>query len=324
MHIDPRLGRVSTRPAWVGSRRARRVSHAGRHHHYLGAQLHGHALRPGARLPSDRLLGRPVRDRGRPVRGHDVRGRGNLEGRSAGPSSPRRRRAVRDLPEPGLVRVRDSSDERIHDRPHPRGHADLRCSDRAVVRARADAWAVLARDRGLIRGRRTRRGRRWRSARGRLGRPARRRDRGDVGCVLGRDRAADAPLFALPDQRGRRRYGLDPPGSDGFAPARDPELRPRLGGVGASRLRRARPARPHQHPVVQVGRPGRALTRDPGGELPALPRGRVRGPAPEREPQLAAGARGNRDRRGDRPRPSKPCVTPRAPACAHGPGASGA
>src|SRR5829696_1068862 len=126
-----------------------------------------------------------------------------------------------------------------------------------------------------------------------------------MGGLLGRDRAVDAPLLAVPDQRDRARHRLGRGRGDGDSAARETGVGSGLGGLGLARLRRARPPRPHEHPVVQGRRSRRALPRHAVRERAAF-RGRAlcRAP-PERDPLLDAGRRRRRDRRRDLARAQK-------------------
>ncbi len=83
----------------------------------------------------------------------------------------------------------------------------------------------------------------------------------------------------------------------GAAQVVEPGLEPRLGGLGASPLRDARPARADERALVPLTRPHRACTGDPGREPPALPRGRSRGRSPRGDARAARG-RGRRVDRG--------------------------
>ena len=90
---------------------------------------------------------------------------------------------------------------------------------------------------------RRRRADRARQVRRRVGQPqgrcARRRDGGDLGRVHGRDRAADAQLLAVPDQRARARDRLGRRRADGYLADGAPVVRPQHARVGLPRLRRA-------------------------------------------------------------------------------------
>ena len=143
------------------------------------------------------------------------------------------------LAEPALLRLRAREDERLDDRADPRRDADLRGADRDRVRAGAAVAEVLARGCDLVRRRRARRGRLARRLLRRPARqPARDRDGGDVGRLLGRDRAADGALHGVADQRRRAvaRLGADRPRR--LPAGGGPGLRPGLEGVAAARRSR--------------------------------------------------------------------------------------
>ncbi len=228
----------------------------------MGAEPDGDALHPHARLRAARLRHRALRRRDPDLpRDRDRR-------RADAPHPPARlrpRRAGSSLPlaEPALLRLRAREDERLDDRADPGRDADLRRADRARVRARAALTPVLDRGRGLVRRRRARRRRlERRLLRRPARRPARNRHRGDVGRLLGRDRAADAAVLGLADQRGRAlaRVGADrarrlPAGGRAG-------LRRRLGGVALARVRDARPARAHEPALVPRPAPNRCVARD--------------------------------------------------------------
>ena len=103
--------------------------------------------------------------------------------------------------------------------------------------------------------------------------PARRRDGGHVGGVLGRDRSADAALLALPDLRARPRARLGRDRGRRGGPDSRPAARPRLGDLGAARVRDARAARPHEHPLVPLDPPDRPFAGDARREPAAVRRG---------------------------------------------------
>ena len=150
-----------------------------------------------------------------------------------------RARGVPHLPRTSSRSSTRSSDERVDDRADPRGDADLRRADRARARARAaveqvlDRCAVSFAGVGLV----ARRERRRVLRRPRRD-PARARDRRDLGGLLGRDRAADAALLRVTDQR---RRAVARAGSRSLLvglPQTPSRTRARLGGLGAARRSR--------------------------------------------------------------------------------------
>ena len=81
------------------------------------------------------------------------------------------------------------------------------------------------------------------------------------------------------------------------------------GSLGAPRRRDARPARRHEHPLVPLAAPDRAVARDAGHEPAALPRRGRRGRAARGAHEPRAGAGRRADRRRDpraRPPPRRP------------------
>ena len=86
---------------------------------------------------------------------------------------------------------------------------------------------------------------------------------------------------------------------DGLAADALAGLAARLGGLGAVPLRDARPARDHEHPLVQVARPDRRLAGDARDEPAAVRRRPLRGRAARRADRRRAGRRRPADRRRD-------------------------
>ena len=113
---------------------------------------------------------------------------------------------------------------------------------------------------------------------------------GHVGGLLGRDRALDGPLLGVPDQRGGAASGMGADRTRRLAAGGGAGLRPRLGGVGAARLRDAGAARPHERALVPLlHRIGLAL---PPRRRPAAVRGgRVRADPPFRADDVGSGRR---------------------------------
>ena len=158
-----------------------------------------------------------------------------------------------------------------------------------ALRHRGAAAALLARRGAVVRRRRARRARSGRRAGRRPRRdPARHPHRRDLGRLLDPDHAADAAVLAVADQRGRAvalvgRDRADRPAADALA-----GLAARLGGLGAARLRDARPARDHERALVPVARPDRRLARDARDEPAAVRRRPLRGRAARRADRRCA------------------------------------
>ena len=109
------------------------------------------------------------------------------------------------------------------------------------------------------------------------------------GVLHGHDRAADAPVLAVPDQRARPCARLDPAGARQHSAAARAGLLLRLEGVARLRLRRDRAAVPDEHPLVHGDRPGRPVARLAVREHAAVLRGRLRA-----DPALGVAARRSR------------------------------
>src|SRR5581483_3066110 len=172
---------------------------------------------------------------------------------------------------------------------------------------------VLARDHGRVRRRRARRARiRREPVVGPRRRPARARAVRVVGLLLGRDRAADAPLLAVPDQRGRAVRDGRAVSRDQRGAARRPGLRIAAAArLGLPRVRDRRPAVPDQPALVHRRPPRRRCPRDAVREHPAVRRRGLRLRDPLRAPALAAGRRRVHDPRRDPARtllPSPPRI----------------
>ena len=117
----------------------------------------------------------------------------------------RRGRRADDLPQPALLRLRREARACLDRRAPARHDADLHRPDRACAAARAPAGPVLDRRRDHVRRSRSHR----RRERQRRLEPRRHADfdrhRVHVGLLHDRDRAADAPVLAVPHQLRRPR-----------------------------------------------------------------------------------------------------------------------
>ena len=101
--------------------------------------------------------------------------------------------------------------------------------------------------------------------------------RGDLGALLGDDRALLPPLLPVPDQRGRacsRAVAAPPDRRCRSCSTRTADCRARLGRL---RLRGAGAAHADEHPLVHRDRPRRALARGAGRQRATVPRSGVRG-----------------------------------------------
>ena len=88
--------------------------------------------------------------------------------------------------------------------------------------------------------------------------PARDPHRRDLGGLLDPDHAADGALLAVADQRRRAARSRGSGSRSSACRRRARRTGARLGGLGAARLRDARPARRHQHPLVPARSTGSA------------------------------------------------------------------
>ena len=100
-----------------------------------------------------------------------------------------------------------------------------------------------------------------------------------LGRLHGLDRAADAPLLAVPDQRARARDRLGAARArSSIRPGRGRAVLLRLEGLARLRLRGRRAALPDEHPLVHRDRPGRPVprlaVREPAAVLRRLLRAR--------------------------------------------------
>ena len=133
-----------------------------------------------------------------------------------------------------------------------------------------------------------------------------RRDGGDVGRVLGRDRAADAELLAVSDQRRRPARDVGTALRDQRASGDEPGLRrSRLGSVARARVRDRRATGVDERALVHGGRARRAVPRRHLREPPSVRRSHPRRPLPRRDADADPGCGRRADRARD-PRRAPP------------------